>query len=399
MLSPAASPPRLATLVLVTALSTLSLSMFLPSLSNIARDFQADYALVNLSMAGYAATTAVVQLIVGPLSDRYGRRPVLLWSLLIFVVASIGCGLSGNIWTFLVCRMVQATVIAGWVIAAAVVRDTHPPQRAASRIGYISMAMAVAPIFGPMIGGILDEQFGWRASFVAFVVCGAAVFALCWRDLGETNLTPTQTFGAQFRSYPDLVRSRQFWGYAVCMASTTAAFYSFLGGVPLVAQAMFDMSTSALGLYMGVTTVGFFVGSYLSGRFSTDRPLYVLMLAGRGVACIGLVAGLLSFALIGVTLYGLFGGALCVGLGNGLTLPSTSAGAMSVRSDLAGSAAGLSGALTLAAGACASALTGFLITAENGAWVLLWLMLAVTCIGLVAAIYVRWLEAARLAGE
>lgn len=386
------TPPHVLTLILLTGVSTLSLNMFLPSLSNIAAELQVDYALVNLSIAGYAASTAILQLIMGPLSDRYGRRPVLLVSIMLFIAASFGCFMATEIWTFLAFRMLQGAIISGWVISTAVVRDMKPPQEAASLLGYISMAMAVAPMLGPMVGGVLDETFGWRSSFLVFCGLGTAIFLLCWMDLGETNLTPSQTFAAQFRAYPELLRSRRFWGYAVCMASTTAAFYSFLGGIPLVTRQLFDMSTAMLGFYMGITTVGFFVGSYLSGRFSRHTSLTTMMLFGRGIACLGLAIGLLAFATVGVSVFSLFGPALCVGLGNGLTLPSTSAGAMSVRPQLAGSAAGLSGALTLTGGATASALTGIILTDTNGPWALLGVMFFVSAVGLLSALYVRWLD-------
>ena len=180
------------TLVLLTALSVLSLNMFLPSLSNIARDFQTDYALVNLSIAGYLAITAVLQLIMGPLSDRYGRRPVILAGLAIFVLASLGCALATGIWAFLGFRIVQGAIISGAALSSAVVRDMVPAQEAASLLGYIAMAMAVAPMLGPMFGGALDELFGWRASFWSFAGLGVALLVLCWVDLGETNKAPSE---------------------------------------------------------------------------------------------------------------------------------------------------------------------------------------------------------------
>ena len=142
----ATSPPRIFTLVLLTALSVLSLNMFVPSLSNMAEDFHTDYALVNLSIAGYLAITAVLQLIMGPLSDRYGRRPVLLTGLAIFALASLGCAQASNIWVFLGFRILQGAIISGSALSQAVVRDMVPAREAASLMGYIAMAMAVAPM-------------------------------------------------------------------------------------------------------------------------------------------------------------------------------------------------------------------------------------------------------------
>lgn len=388
----AASPPSLITLVLLAGLATLSLNMFLPSLVNIAADFDADYAIVNLSIAGYLAVTAVLQLVIGPLSDRYGRRPVLLATLAIFVGASLGCVLATEIWTFLAFRMLQGAIISGWAVSLAVIRDTVPPRKAANLFGYLSMAMAVAPMLGPMFGGVLDALFGWRSSFLVFMGFGAALLCLSWWDLGETNTNRSATFRQQLRSYPALLRSGRFWGYALCMAFSVSAFYAFLSGVPLVARAALDLPPERLGFYMGSITGGFFLGSFLSGRYAKRLALTTTILCGRVLACLGLSLGLL-FVLSGtVTELTIFGATLCVGMGNGLTMPSGNAGALSVRPDLAGSAAGLSGALMVGAGALLTTITGIVLTENNAAYALLIVMLACSALGLLAVLWVLWIE-------
>ena len=392
MIRAAASPPKLSTLVLLTALSVLSLNMFLPSLPNIAKDLEADYALASLSIAGYLATTAVLQLVMGPVSDRFGRRPVLLAGLAIFVLASLGCALASDIWTFLAFRILQGAIISGAALSRAVIRDMMPPREAASLMGYVGMAMAVAPMLGPLLGGALDELFGWRANFFAFLTMGLAILGLCWIDLGETNTSPSETFMKQLRSYPELFRSQRFWGYALCMMFSTAAFYSFLAGAPLLAAALFGMSPAALGFCLGTITAGFAIGSYLSGRYARRYSLATMMIAGRLVACAGLLLGLALFLAGFVHPLSLFGATIFVGVGNGLTIPGSNAGALSVRPQLAGSAAGLSGALTVAAGAVLTSVTGAVIDAANGAYVLLGLMLLNTVLALLAALHVRWLD-------
>lgn len=392
MFAAATSPPRLSTLILLSGLSVLSLNMFLPSLANIAEAFQADYALVTLSIAGYLGITAVLQLIMGPLSDRFGRRPVILTGLAIFIVASLGCALATNIWVFLTFRMLQGAVIAGVGLSPAVIRDTVPAQKAASLIGYVAMAWAVAPMLGPLLGGTLDELFGWRASFLTFVGLGVIVLGLCWTDLGETNKSPSETFLQQFQAYPELIRSRRFWGYALCMAFSTGAFYAFLAGVPLVVEILFAMSPAALGFYMGTITAGFALGSFLSGRFAQRYPLTTLLVVGRIVACAGIMLGLLLFLTGFVHVLSLFGATVFVGLGNGLTMPSGNAGVMSVRPKLAGSAAGLAGALTVAGGAVLTSITGAILTVENAPYALLGMMLVSAGLALVAALSVVMID-------
>ena len=213
-----------------------------------------------LSIGGYLGVTAALQLVVGPLSDRHGRRPVLLGSLALFVLASVGCALATDIRTLLAFRMLQGAVIGGAVISRAVVRDMMPPREAAGLLGTIAMAMAVAPMLAPVLGGALDQAFGWRASFWAFAAFGGALLAWCWTDLGETNASPSATFGAQLRAYPELVRSRRFWGFSLCMTFSIGAFYVFLSGAPLVAGRLFGLSPAQVGALLGSITAGFAPG-------------------------------------------------------------------------------------------------------------------------------------------
>ena len=382
----ATSPPGFFTLVFLTGLSILSLNMFLPSLSNIAAEFQADYSLVSLSVAGYLGVTAVLQLIIGPFSDRFGRRPVLVFGLIIFILASLGCMLASNIWTFLVFRMMQGVIISGGVLAYAIIRDSAAEQEAASQMSYVSMAMAVAPMLGPMVGGVLDELFGWRSNFLLFAVLGLAALVLCWIDLGETNKHPAETFTKQFQAYPELFRSRRYWGFTLCITFSVGAFYIFITGVPLVAETFLDLSPAQLGFYMGTITAGFALGCFLSGRYSKRYPLITMMIAGRIVACTGLTLGLTLLLLGYVNVFSLFGATVFAGLGNGLTMPSANAGALSVRPELAGSASGLKGALTVGGGAVLTSIAASILTEGGGPYQLLGMMLFCSLVALLAAI-------------
>jgi len=381
------TPPHLATLVLLTAFSTLSLNMFLPSLANIAIDLDADYATVSLSLAGYLAITAIIQLVVGPLSDRIGRRPVLLVALASFSIASLACSLAQDIWTFLTFRMLQGGIISGYVLSLAIVRDTTSERQAAGLIGYISMAMAIAPMLGPMVGGVLDTVFGWRANFYFYAVSGLMLLLLCWVDLGETRPTQPMQTGTSPESVRTLVREPLFWAYSLCSAFSTGAFYIFLTGAPLVAKSEFGVTTAQLGFYIGTITAGFMLGGFLSGRLALQFEPTTMMLAGRLIACAGLAAGLAAMLVGHLTPTAFFGSTVFVGLGNGLTMPSSNASAMSVQPSLAGSAAGLNGALVVAGGAVLTTLTGLILPPEGAGPMLHILMLAASGAGLVSVFW------------
>ncbi len=388
----AQSPPTLITLIFATALSVLTLNMFLPSLAHMSEDFGVDYGLMNVAVAGYLFVSAVLQLIVGPLSDRYGRRPVLLIAMVIFVAASIGCVLAESIWVFLSFRMIQAAVVAGPVLSSASIRDRYPPNEAASKLGYVAMAMALAPMLGPMLGGALDMLFGWRAGFVLYSLLGAGVLLLLWADMGETNTNRSSTFAAQMREYPHLFRARRFWGYALCAAFSIGGFFSFITGAPLVAAAWFDLSPAMLGLGIGIITGGFMVGNFVTGRIAKRTQLTTMILFGRVVASVGPFCGLLLFIGNMGSVWVFFGSAICVGFGNGLTNANASAGVMSVRPKLAGSAAGLSGALIVALGAVLTMMTGTFVSPENGPYLVLSMMCGSSFAGLLTVLYVRRLD-------
>ena len=185
----ASTPPHVFTLTFVAAAATLSMNVFLPSLPGMARYFDADYRIVQLSVALYLAMNAIMQVVVGPISDRFGRRPVIMAGFAFYIFATIGCIYAPNIQVFLAFRMMQATVVVGVVLSRAAIRDMVPGPQAASLIGYVTMGMSIVPMLGPSIGGLLDQAFGWKANFWLQALAGVAAITLTWRDLGET-ITP-----------------------------------------------------------------------------------------------------------------------------------------------------------------------------------------------------------------
>ncbi len=366
--------------------------MFLPSLANISTDLETDYATVSIAVSGYLAVTAVIQLVAGPLSDRVGRRPVVLCALVLFSVASLACALAPDIEMFLAFRMLQGGIISGYTLSLAIVRDTTPERKAASTIGYISSAMALAPMLGPMFGGVLDTAFGWRANFYFYALAGVSLCLVCWFDLGETNQRDTEQAKSRGESVFALIREPLFWAYSLCATFSIGAFYIFLAGASLVAKSNFGINTAQLGLMIGSITVGFMTGGFLAGRLASAFASTTMMLAGRIVACSGLVIGIVILMFGQISTYTFFGCTVFVGLGNGITLPSTSAGAMSIRPKLAGSAAGFSGALIVAVGAVLTMLTGLMLSENSAPLVLLVLMLAASGMGLLAALWAIGLE-------
>ncbi|CUH52804.1 multidrug effflux MFS transporter [Shimia marina] len=378
------SPPNIFTLILLAGVSALCMNIFLPSLPSMTAYFDTDYGVMQLSIAVYLAVNAVLQIVVGPISDKFGRRPVILSGMAIFLLATLGCIYAPNAAIFLTFRMLQAAVVVAMVLSRAVVRDMVPTDQAASMIGYVTMGMTVVPMIGPALGGLLDATFGWQASFWMLFLLGLAIFWITYRDLGETKTSSGLTLPQQFREYPELLTSPRFWGYSLANGFTSGAFFAYLGGAPFVATEFFGMSATKMGVYFGAPALGYFIGNFLSGRYSARFGVNRMVFTGCAICGLGIAASLSIFAAGLGSAEIFFGFMTFVGIGNGLAIPNATAGALSVRPHLAGTAAGLSGAIMIGGGAALSALAGALLTTETGAFPLLWLMLATSVLGVTA---------------
>ncbi|MGB3177339.1 MAG: multidrug effflux MFS transporter [Albidovulum sp.] len=368
------TPPHIVTLVVIAGLSALAMNIFLPSLPGMTEWFHTDYRLMQLSVSLYLGMSAVLQVAIGPISDRYGRRPVLLWSVALFLLATLGTLLARDVTVFLAFRMMQAVIATGMVLSRAAIRDMVPAAEAASMIGYVTMGMSLVPMIGPAIGGVLDQAFGWQANFALLLALGALSFWLIWADLGETFTPRSDGFAGQFRQYPELLASPRFWGYSLTAAFSSGSFFAYLGGAPFVGSEIYHLPPGVLGIYFAAPAFGYAFGNYASGRWSVQLGIDRMVLAGTLITMTGLGVLLLAelAGLSGKNLF--FGMIISVGLGNGLTLPNANAGLLSVRPELAGTASGLGGAIMIGGGAALAALAGWALGFGGGALPLILLM-------------------------
>lgn len=386
------TPPTITTLILLSGLSALGMNIFLPSLPNMTEHYQTDYRLMQLSVALYLAVNAALQVVIGPIADKAGRRPVILWGLALFLLATLGTIFAPTAEIFLFFRMCQAVIAVGIVLSRAAVRDMYEQDQAASMLGYVTMGMAVVPMIGPAIGGLLDESFGWQANFWLLFLLGALAIVLVYIDFGETALKSGKTLVAQFREYPELLTSPRFWGYSLASGFCSGAFFAYLGGAPFVGTEVFGMNPAEMGFYFGAPAIGYFFGNFISGRYSMRFGVNRMVMWGCWLNAFGIALSLVVMvAGLGSALT-FFGFMTFVGLGNGMAIPNATAGALSVRVHLAGTASGLNGAIMLGGGAALSALAGFLLTPETGALPLLWLMLITSVLGVLAIQVVIWRE-------
>lgn len=293
--------PSLGLAVLLTtlvALGPLSTDLYLPALPTLARVFDTDAARVQLTLSVFLAGFACAQLAYGPLSDRFGRRPVLLGGLVIYLAASVACLFAPDIDTLIAARFLQALgACAGPVLGRAIVRDVWGPKESPRVIAYVGAAMALAPLVGPTFGGILTVAFGWRANFAALVIFSAVQLVAVFRLLAESNRLrdPAALHPARMaRNFGRLLADRRYLGYLLCFAFSYSALFAFISGSSFVLIGRYGLSPEIYGMCFGVVVLGYISGTTLSGRIVRRFGAERLLLAG---SVLGAVAGLLMWGL------------------------------------------------------------------------------------------------------
>lgn len=381
------------TLVALCGVAALSMNVFLPSLPGMAEYFGVDYAVMQLSVSAYIGANAVVQLVAGPISDKIGRRPVILGSLTIFLLATIGTLFAPTAGLFLFFRLIQTSVAACMLIPRAVIRDLHDGPHAASLIGYVTMGMTVVPMIAPVIGGILDEALGWQSNFALMGILGLIVLVVTWRDMGETVRDGGIPMRQQVANYPILARSVRFWGYCLSATFSAGCFFAYLGGAPFVGKNVFGMSPAEVGYFFAAPSIGYLIGNFLSGRYTMLLGINQMILWGTMITAGSLILSLAAVLAGIIDPFIFFGAIALMGLGNGMVMPNANAGMMNVRPELAGTASGLGGALAVAGGAALSALAGAMLQPGSGATPLLIIMVSSAVASVLSILWVLRREA------
>ena len=385
------TPPHILTLILLASISALTMNIFLPSLPNIASELNSSTSILGLSVGIYLASSAVLQLIIGPFSDQFGRRPLILWSLIIFCISTLATVFVTNTAQFLILRIFQAISASCMVLARAIVRDTTESiEKAGSKIAYVTMGMALVPMVGPAIGGLLDYQYGWEASFWLLFLLGLVILIISFFDVGETLSDHNQSFLEQISTYPSLLRSKRFWGYCLSSAFVSGAFFSYLGGAPFVGNEVFGLEPKDLGFWFGAPAIGYVLGNFLSGRFSTKIGLDKMIFLGVTTALFGVSISMTISLLDHGSVLSFFGLMTLVGLGNGMSIPNATAAMMSINPKLAGTAAGLGSAIMIGGGAGLSAIANFILIHGSSEIPLIMLMWTSVFCGLCSVAYVSY---------
>ncbi len=360
------------------------MNIILPSISSFQVAFETDYARSQLTLTVYLAAIAIGQLIYGPLSDRIGRRPIVLAGLVILILGSAICFYATSIEMMIAGRMVQAVGgCAGMVMGRAMVRDRYDADKAASMIAYMTMAVVVAPSLAPMLGGILEDQAGWRASFVFVIVFAAAVLLISLKGAEETlgiSRRHRSNFGTLFLSFYYLLKNRTFLSYALQVSFSTAAYFTFLGGTSFVLIDLMGGTATELGLYFVVVSAFYIAGNFVTAKLTSRFGIFRLIMAGTCVALLGPALMLVTELMVGLMPLTFFGFMCFVGFGNGLCIATGIAGAISADPERVGAAAGLAGSMQIGFGAVSTFVVGLLLSAYETTPLPLILVVSFCCV-------------------
>ena len=348
-------------LVLMTGVAPISLYMLVPALPVLATTFGRDISVAQMTVSLYMVGIACSQIIMGPLSDKFGRRPVLLGGIGLMVAASAACIFAETLPQLIAARFLQALGGAsGMVVSRAIIRDLYSRDRISSMISLVIAVMMIAQMLSPLTGGLLETAFGWRAIFYLITAASLAITIMIALALPETR--GDRIAGSSFRGdIGSLVRSRAFIGYVLCQVLASQIIFAFAGGGPYIVVTQMGRSSAEYGAWFATTGFAYLVGNLFCVRFAPRHSLEKLIWFGLALQLGGSLLNLIwSLSGINQAPSVLFGTQMIVMVANAFVMSNSVAGAISVRPEAAGTASGAMGFLQMGIGALVSQFGAYL---------------------------------------
>jgi len=356
--------PHLLTLSLLAGTYILAQAIVVPSLSELQVQFKTDYKTIQYTISGYLLGVAFVNFIAGPLSDRFGRRPIMLLFFSIFLISSLGCYISEGLFSFLFFRLCQSSSAAGLVLSRAIIGDFSSKDETVKMLGLLSISMGIAPSLAPLAGGVISDFFGAKGIFLFLSLLGILLLILIVTDLKETHFQRSKDIFAQIKSYPTLLASLDFWLPTITFALSFSIFGIFFIGGPYIAVKVFNLSPTTMGIYLAFPSLGYVLGNILISKIANRVSTKTFMIIGSFVLLLGPLSSLILSHLFFHPL-SFFLPILIMTFGSGIIWPASNAEIVKAVPHLAGSASGLGSAIMTLMSSFAAFLTGFYIENLN----------------------------------
>ncbi|PUE12448.1 Bcr/CflA family efflux MFS transporter [Limnohabitans sp. T6-20] len=387
---PTHGPWLIANLLAQVSFGLLAMTLCLPSMQEWGAIFDTQQADVQLTFSGYVVAYGALQLMYGPLSDRHGRKPILMLGLVVAGLASVMAALASDITTLTVARVLQgAGSAASMVVSRSMVQDLFTGPQRTRVMAYIGMALGMCPPLATLIGGQIHVRLGWQANFVLLAVLALALLLATWFGLPRVAKPPpgdSHWLRAMLSAYARLLREPRFLLYVAILAATTATFYVFLGGAPIVLKG-YGIGPDGIGWFIMAVPLSYILGNFMTSRLIQRLGEARVMAWGQALTLTGLVV-MLGLGLAGVqTALAVALPLLLLGLGHGLLNPPALAGTVSVLPALAGSAAAVAGLMQQLTGATGGYLVG--LVPHEGAVNLGWMMLGFALIAAIAQFFLH----------
>src|SRR5262245_7994474 len=354
----------------MTAIGSMSLNILVPAVPRLADLFSADIEIIQLTISLYIVGLALAQLMSGPLSDRFGRRPVILGGFALATCAGLGAIVVTSASQLILMRLLQAVGGAtGVAIGRAIIRDLFGRERSAQMLSMIASAMAVAPMVAPLLGGLIDRWFGWQAIFLFTASASFLVFGWTATTLPETRPARSETQDSFFADLRALATNRRYIGYVLNAGLSCAAFFVFVGGGTHVVITMMHRSPTEYGAWFLAVSAGYILGNVITSRLSVRRGVDSMLLWGNIVELAAAAIGIVMMIYVDTLgLIAVVATPALISIGNGIILPNAIAGAISVRPRAAGTASGLLGCSQMLFGALMAQIAGHLVAGATTAW-------------------------------
>lgn len=359
---PPLAKPSLALLAAVTALAFCALHMIVPALPVLAKAFDETPARAQLVLTLFLAGIAGGQLVYGPVSDRFGRRPVLIAGLVMFLVGTVLCFFAWSLTALIVGRVLEGIgACAGVVLGRAIIRDVYDREAAARGLALVMMAMSLAPAISPALGAYFVEWFDWRAMFALLGLLGASVLAITMARLPETNTSPVRLdLVGMVRSHAVLLRSPEFVGFALCSACASASWFTFCASAPYVIIELLHQPPSTYAVMILLPMAAYMLGNAAAARLAYRLGSLRLVICGRALAFVSAAGMALWWWFGAVDVWMLFVPMALVSIGDGLSQPAALSAGLSTQQRLAGTASGLMGFLQMTVAAIGTFVVGIL---------------------------------------